>query len=133
MKKVALMIALLGFAVVGNSVFGQDVPPSKKEKKPELSIEEKADKRTEKMTKELGLSEEQAKKVKALNMEHIQKMEETRAKMEAAKKEAHQNREEHEAALKTILTPEQAARLDEIKAEQKEKRAEKQKHAPHHD
>lgn len=78
--------------------------------------EERAENQTKRMTKSLGLSEEQQKKVLALNVAQAKSREENnnadREKMKAA-------REAYQKELATILTPEQ---LEKLKAQQEEMR-----------
>ncbi len=127
MKKITIIIALVGCVALGNTAIGQDVPPPppcKKEKKSDMTPDERAEKRTEKMKEELGLSDEQAVKVKELNMNHIQEMEQIRGEMKALRDRKKEMHKEHEGALTGVLTPEQKKIHDQKMAEHKAKREE---------
>lgn len=92
------------------------------------SPQEKAAKRTEKMTKELGLSPEQAKKIEAIYVTSGEK----KANYQGAKNsESRENmkkwREEENKAVDAILTKEQIAKRDELKAQKKAERMERKK------
>ncbi len=114
---IGLMIALITPAVA------QDKQgPAKKEYK-EMTVEERAQKRTDQMTKNLELTEDQAKKVYEINLEHAKKMEELRKQKKA------QN-DKTKAELDKVLTDEQKKKAEELKKERDEKRK-KQHHKPH--
>ncbi len=132
MKKVALVVAVIGCMVAGNYSFGQDVPASPdKEQRVEKSPLEKAEKRTEKMTEELGLSAEQADEIRQLNIYHIQEMDEIRQQMKALKAEAKSKREAHRAKMDKVLTEEQRKIMDEKMAAKKAKHEERKKQCDH--
>ncbi len=91
--------------------------------------EERAKAMTEKMAKELELTEDQQKQVLAINLEYAQKreaemakrkveMEARRAKMEEAKAEA----KEQNTKINAVLTEEQKSKWTEIKQENQDKR-----------
>jgi pyruvate/2-oxoglutarate dehydrogenase complex dihydrolipoamide acyltransferase (E2) component len=109
---VGLMIAFISPAVA------QDKKEFKK-----MSVEERAQKRTDKMTKNLGLSNDQAKDVYKINLEHAKKMEELRKQKKA------QN-EKTKAELDKVLTDEQKKKAEELREKRKEKR--KNGHKPPH-
>jgi Spy/CpxP family protein refolding chaperone len=114
MKKVALMIGLIAAIGLGNTSYSQDgPPPHKREKGTNVTPEERAAKRTERMKTELSLSEQQTKEVGALNLKHAQEMEALRA-------EAKQKRAAHKAAIKAVLTDEQRKLLEQKEQENKE-------------
>jgi hypothetical protein len=114
MKKVALMIGLIAAIGLGNTSYSQDgPPPHKREKGTNVTPEERAAKRTERMKTELSLSEQQTKEVGALNLKHAQEMEALRA-------EAKQKRTAHKAAIKAVLTDEQRKLLEQKEQENKE-------------
>ncbi|WP_210521363.1 hypothetical protein [Hymenobacter terricola] len=82
---------------------------------------QKADHKAAKMAKDLGLTADQEAKVEKLMVDHEQENTTLKAKYAADKtagrpamKAAH---DRYEAQLKTILTPEQYAKLDKMKAE----------------
>lgn len=113
MKNVLIITTLL---LVGTA-WGQAKEPRERK-----SPEERAQMMTKKMKKNLDLTDEQADQVKTQTLLFFQNQEEQRAKMEALRKEGEAMREEHKSALKTILTPEQAAKAEELMEERKEKR-----------
>ena len=131
MKK---MVALAGLAVclfVGNTTFAQGPGNGKGA---DLSPEQRAEKRTEKMKEELDLTAEQTEKIAALNLEHMQEMEALRKQMEALRQEMKAKRDKHKAEVDKVLTPEQKQKHDEkmkemeVKKQQKKKDCEHQQH-----
>ena len=113
MKNVFIITTLL----LASTAWGQAEEPRERK-----SPDERAEIMTKKMKKNLELTDEQANQVKEQNLLFFQKQEEQRAKMEALREEGKAMREEHKSALKTILTPEQAAKAEELMEERKEKR-----------
>ncbi len=107
---------------------------------PKRSAGDRAEMRTEHMVKELGLNDDQAAKVKAINEKYAAKVDEMRKerKEEAgAKKGQWQEVEKARMAeLKSVLTPDQyqklEARQEEMKKERMERR-EEHKGMEHHD
>jgi Spy/CpxP family protein refolding chaperone len=83
--------------------------------------EERAETRTEWMTKELALSTDQTARMKAINLQHMKKVESVKSieDVEQRKKAMVEVRKSHQAAIQATLTPEQQARMKEIKAERK--------------
>jgi hypothetical protein len=68
MRKLATTIGVgLMMALITPAVAQDEKPPVKKEHKKDMTPEEVAKKRTDKMTKELGLSKEQHEKVYKIN------------------------------------------------------------------
>jgi hypothetical protein len=129
MKKIALLFGIVIALGVGNTSYAQKggKTPKKTEKtdksdkgEKKMTPEERAAKRTESMKTELGLSEEQAKEVAALNLKHAQEMEALRKEMEALRAEAKQKKTAHKAAIKAILTDEQRKLLEQKEQENKE-------------
>jgi len=114
MKKLILIaIALIGLQVVAQG------PRGNREDFKNLTAEEIATKRTEKMTADLGLDAKQEKAVHAMNLEDSKKLkarerpsEEEREKMRAERKK---HQEAANAKLKEILTDEQYAKLETSK------------------
>jgi len=83
----------------------------------------RAEARTEWMTKELGLTAEQAGKIKAIHLQHMTKIESVKEmEDEAQRKQAMMEvRKSQHAAVQAVLTPEQKDRMLELKAERKAK------------
>lgn len=97
MKKLVLMIAM----VVGTTAFAQE----RKMEKRAISSED----RVEKLTKELDLTEEQQEQIKVL----YEKKREARQKEKAERMEIKRIKsQEFDDELKSILTPEQAEKLE---------------------
>lgn len=109
-------LLLTTFANAQQGPKGQDKDPA-----------ERAAKRTEWMTKELSLTADQAKQIEAIHLQHITKMESVKsmADVEQQKKAKAEVRRSQQSAIQAVLTPEQQARLKELKAERKEKHQER--------
>jgi Spy/CpxP family protein refolding chaperone len=115
MKK--LTIAMLLVFMTGITAFAQD---TKTKERP--TPEERAQKQTEMMAKQLELSEAQKTEILAINVENAKKRE---AEMEARKAEMDSRREEMKAqdeAIKQVLTEEQRAKWVELKESQRDRR-----------
>lgn len=87
---------------------------------------ERAARQTERLTKALDLTPEQAERVKAVNLAFAEQMESARADRDA---ERNAHREEMRAAnaqrqeaMEAILNPEQRAKLEALHAERKDRR-----------
>jgi Spy/CpxP family protein refolding chaperone len=83
----------------------------------------RAEQRTAWMTKELSLTTEQAEKIKAIHLQHMTKLASVKEmEDEAQRKQAMMEvRKSQRTAVEAVLTPEQQARMKEIKAERKAK------------
>jgi Spy/CpxP family protein refolding chaperone len=81
----------------------------------------RAEARAEWMTKELGLSAEQAEKIKAIHLQHMTKIQSAKEIQdeEQRKKTMMDVRKSQHAAVQAVLTPEQKDRMLELKAERK--------------
>jgi periplasmic protein CpxP/Spy len=94
-------------------------------KKSELSAEEMANKKADKLKSELTLTDEQRTKVYQAQLEKITQMKAIKAKnledKKAKAKEVKPVNEAFQAKMKTILTPEQLTKWEEMKKNQKEK------------
>ncbi len=106
---VGLMIALISPAVA------QDKTPKHKKEFKDMTPEERAQKITDRMTKQLALTEEQQKDVYKINLEHVKKMEALRAERKA-------QHEKTKAELDKILTDEQKKKAEELRKKREEKR-----------
>jgi periplasmic protein CpxP/Spy len=98
----------------------------------EASVEERAERRTEWLTKELELSDDQAAKVKAIHVQHLGKMEHIRSMPdEAQRRKAMQEvRGSQQKALEAVLTTAQQQRLKELKAQRKAEHQQRQGREP---
>lgn len=87
--------------------------------KPQLTTEQKAEKRAQHLTQELELNEEQSKQVLDLSLSMAKKMEATKADSNLSEDQKKQlfkdNRKEFRDSLSTILTPEQMEKYEELK------------------
>ena len=108
-KLIALSFALL---LSLNLVIAQQGESKEKHMK---DPESRAEKQTQRMTEKLSLTETQVKQVAAINLTFAEKMKS--AKEAATEKEAGRAafkaiRDEHHAAIKTVLTPEQVSKFE---------------------
>ncbi len=114
MKYVKTMLVLT-MAFAGTQTFAQQ----KQEK--QWDPEQMAQKHTERLTERLDLSEEQAAKVKAIQLDAIADRQEARENGEWTKENRRaymqQQRSEKEAELKEVLTDEQEQKWEELKKE----------------
>lgn len=101
--------------------------------KMEKDPEARAEARTEWMTKELGLSAEQAAKIKAIHLQHMTKMQSIKEMQDEdqRKKAMMEVRKSQHSAVQGVLTPAQQDRMRELKAERKAKH-EQRKADGHH-
>jgi hypothetical protein len=113
MKKLLYPLLFVGFVLMSSLVYSQT----------KHTPEQKAEKMTEWMKTNLGLTDEQLPKVQALNLEYAKMNAELKAaatsqddKMTQMKK----HQEEKDAKLKTILTADQYKTYEAKKADMKE-------------
>ncbi len=130
MKKTFLVIAMIGLMVGGNWASAQDdsSPKSRPEKQMDHSPKQKAAKRTERMTEELGLSADQSKRVGEINLNHAEEMEVIHKQMRELKDQAKAKKDAYEKEIDSVLTEEQrvirAKKMEEHKDKRKEHRPE---------
>lgn len=93
----------------------------------------RAEARTEWMTKELGLTAEQAEKIKAINLQHMTKIQSVKQiEDEGQRKQAMMDvRKSQQAAVQAVLTPVQQDRMKELKAERKAKHEQRKADGDH--
>ncbi|MBX2972658.1 MAG: hypothetical protein KF797_06115 [Flavobacteriales bacterium] len=120
MKKLLIVAVMAGMAVAAQA---QD--------KAQRTPEERAKMRTERLTKELELTPEQAAKVEAINMKYAGKVDEVRKEREAeraeVRKEAKTMHDAHDAEMKAVLTADQYAKWTARKEEMRNKQHERRK------
>lgn len=125
-KLLALMLVLLmglGYANAqnaGGGGMGREKDPAKR-----------AENQVKRMTKQLGLSNDQATSISAILNGNIPKIEKIRTTTKPGsddrKAQIKELRTSTEAAIKKILTPDQATKFDKLEAQRKEKMKEKLK------
>ena len=115
----------MSFAQSNGSISNGPGKGKRQAKMENLTPEQRADKMTAKMKKELDLTADQEKQVKASNLEFAQQQEAIRMKSEALKDERKALVDAHRAKMKGILTPEQQAKADQMMKKRQEKRSEK--------
>lgn len=121
MKKLLMIAALFTLTIAG--AFAQRGQGGSKEGQPKESLtpEQRADKMTNRMTEELGLSEDQKQKIYKINLDNAQKREAQRAAMEEDRKAKRaemqaQNQVQNEQ-IEAVLTPDQKTKWQEVKKE----------------
>jgi len=131
MKNIMILTILTVFVAIPG--FSQEDNPEhpKKENMKKLTPEEKAKKRTEKMTEVLGLNDDQASKIEAINLEHAVEMDEIKLEHKALKERAKKQRETTETNIKSVLTTEQQAVFEEKNKERKKKHEDHKKNCQH--
>jgi periplasmic protein CpxP/Spy len=119
-----LTFAMLLVLMTGITAFAQDMRTKERH-----SPEERAQKQTEMMAKQLELSEDQKAKILAINLEGAKKREAEmaakKAEMDARREEMKAMREEmksQDEAIKEVLTEEQRAKWEELKQSQRDRR-----------
>ena len=120
MKKIAVLVVMAFFAI---SSFAQEAPARNKKERP--SPEVRAEKMTARMKEKLALSDEQATKIKAINLEAAKKKDEMKKQADAdrAAKKAKMKtvEQERDAKIQEVLTEEQKAKYAEMKEKMKDK------------
>ncbi|MCB9225244.1 MAG: DUF4890 domain-containing protein [Crocinitomicaceae bacterium] len=125
MKKIAVLVLMIGTITVGFAQGGPGGPGGPdREKFKDMSPEERAEKRTEKMAEMLDLTADQKEKILKLNLEHAKEMESIKAEGEKLKEKAKNERDSNKKAVESILTDEQKKILEEKEKEREEKRKE---------
>lgn len=131
MKNMMILTLLMVFVTIPG--FSQEDRPEhpKKENMKKLTPEEKAKKRTEKMTEILGLNDDQASKIESINLEHAIEMDKIKLEHKALKDKTKKQREATEINIKSVLTTEQQVVLDEKHEERRKKHEERKKNCQH--
>lgn len=128
----------LGMVIaLSSTTFAQDRQdkenrPTKEEKK-NMSVEERAKHKTDRMTKQLELSEDQAKQVYDINLDFEKENKALKAEAKKIKEKSKAKRLARKTEIEKILTPEQQAKVDELEAKRKANHAKKgDKRGPKH-
>jgi len=116
-KKIIVFVACLLVSLAVSAQNGSD-----KVKKAKKTPEQEAKKQTESLTKDLQLTDDQAKQIEDINLKFAK---EGKAKREELKAEHKKQSAEKEAEFKKVLTPDQYAKFDQLKKDKKAKRIER--------
>jgi Spy/CpxP family protein refolding chaperone len=121
MKKLLIIAAIFTMTFAGAFAQRGQGGPRGGQQKESMTPEQRAERMTNKMTEELGLSEDQKQKIYQINLENAEKRQVQR---EAMVEERKAKREEMQAQTKAqneqieaILTPEQKTKWEEVKKE----------------
>lgn len=126
MKKILLTLAIViaGFT----ATYAQDAGKTK------MTPEQKAEKSTAKLQKELSLTADQKQKIYAIELDKAKKSEVWHAKSKDARKEMKAQhdalKKETDAKLDKVLNAEQKKKLDVIQSEKKNKKEHHKGHKP---
>lgn len=131
MKKMLILLAAFTLTAGAASAQTQAAKPApgraQRGQMANKTPEQRADARTQQLTKSLGLSADQTEKVRQLNLAQAKEMQTLRAKSAANRQEAKATRDRHEAQLKAILTTEQYAKYEQQRTERMDKRKDRMK------
>jgi Spy/CpxP family protein refolding chaperone len=123
MKKAILTIAI---AVMGlTAAFAQDTTKHARRPMPKMTAEQRADKVTARLEKQLSLTADQKTKIYAIELENAKKMDTWRSAdkgdMKGKMKERKAAMDEQKAKIDAVLTADQKTKMDAFRAEAKEK------------
>lgn len=125
MKKQIIMAAAL-VMISASVALAQEgkAPATNRDQAPRTEQTKERGQRMEQMKTELGLTEDQVAKIRAIHQASKVKPETPKAEMTAEQKEALKKaREEERAKIRAVLTPEQQVKFDQMKNERpKQKR-----------
>lgn len=119
-----LLITLFSILVFGWA-FGQELPPSEMEGKHPHKMDKT--KMLERLTQTLSLTEAQVKEIQAINKNYEKEELELEAQMKVLMDKKKEIREAKKSEIDKILTPEQKAKLIEMRKEKKTQWKEKRK------
>jgi len=93
-------------------------PPGGPAGRPMLTPDQRAQKQTEMMQKNLSLTPDQVTKVKQINLDFQTQMDQLRTNTSVTPQDKHAQmktlRDKHDADIKAVLTPEQQAKLEQM-------------------
>ena len=123
MKKAILTIAI---AVMGlTAAFAQDTTKRARRAMPKMTAEQRAEKVTSRLEKQLSLTADQKTKIYAIELENAKKMEAWRSAdkgdMKGKMKERKAAMDEQKAKIDAVLTADQKTKMDAFRAEAKER------------
>ena len=131
MKKTILTWSMLLLIASFTNGFSQAVEAEhKKEHKVDYTPEQVARKKTDHMTKKLGLDEKQQKAMYDINLEHAKKQAALKAEKRALKAKYQAEKSAYKSNVDDVLTEEQKAKLEELRAKQAERKADKRPPKP---
>lgn len=119
MKKLVFSLAFVAF---GTFAMAQENPQLLSKKMSPTQNAERKEAKLKQMQTELGLSNEQVVKLRALEEKRKNEM---TAQKEERKQEMQANHQKHDAELKAILTPEQFTKYQDLRQKKMKSRAEK--------
>lgn len=116
---------MIGVALVAASVSGYAQDGAAPKERPHKTVDERVKARTERMTRELGLSAEQVERVEVMNRQQATEAEKDRAagdqEREARRAAMKERRDRYDVELKAVLTPDQYTKWQAKKEEGKKK------------
>ncbi len=116
---------MIGVALVAASVSGYAQDGAAPKERPRGTVDERVKARTERMTRELGLSAEQVERVEVMNRQQATEAEKDRAagdqEREARRAAMKERRDRYDVELKAVLTPDQYTKWQAKKEEGKKK------------
>lgn len=119
--------------VMAAMVFGMTTAMAQKGvEREKLTPEQKVEKRIEHLDKKIGLDDKQKQSMRALSLKQMQEREVLKKEMRVVRDKMKVQREAHHKDLKALLTPEQVAKMEELKKERKAKHAEHKKEKCEH-
>ncbi|MDQ1138868.1 MAG: hypothetical protein ABWZ79_02665 [Pedobacter agri] len=123
MKKAILTIAI---AVMGlTAAFAQDSTKRVRKPMPKMTAEQRAEKATARLEKELSLTADQKTKIYAIELENAKKVDAFRSADQADRKEkmkeGRATMQAQKAKIDAVLTAEQKTKMEAVRAEAREK------------
>jgi len=123
MKKAILTVAI---AVMGlTAAFAQDTTKHARRAMPKMTAEQRAEKVTSRLDKQLSLTSDQKSKIYAIELENAKKMEAWRSAdkgdMKGKMKERKAAMDEQKAKIDAILTTDQKTKMDAFRTEARER------------
>ncbi|WP_145854327.1 hypothetical protein [Pedobacter suwonensis] len=123
MKKAILTVAI---AVMGlTATFAQDTTKHARRAMPKMTAEQRAEKVTSRLEKQLNLTADQKSKIYAIELENAKKLEAWRSAdkgdMKGKMKERKAAMDEQKSKIDAVLTADQKTKMDAFRAEAKER------------
>ena len=129
MKKGIILIGAIVLMMAGGNAFSQEGDNvadrnDRKEERKNLSPEEKASKKTQKMTEKLGLDANQATQIEAINLSFILEMDKIKEEQKALKIRAKEQMEKKKEEIDAVLNDDQKEKWAELREERKKEHKE---------